>query len=56
MVWLADPGVREVLRKRTVGVWEGLLGEIGEGVNFGGDEQQPSGFTPYPAALAEDGN
>jgi len=53
VVWLAVYGVREPNRQGTIGVRKGLLGEVGERVDFGGDEQQPGRFPSHGSGLAE---
>ena len=56
MVWLTVHGRRKRVCQRAIGVRKGLLGEVGEGMDFGGDEQQTGRSPPHVSGLAESGN
>jgi len=38
VIWLAIEGIWELFRQCAIGVWKGWSGEVGEGVDFGGNE------------------
>jgi hypothetical protein len=53
VIWLTARGLWELIRQCAIGVREGFLGEVGECMNLGGDEQQSGRFPPRISGLTE---